>query len=247
MLRSRSKRSKRSPKARFPFARLILSLAVIALVAFAGWSWLASHPQHNPWAPLNLNDPIGMATARKLATLRDNVSECRGALERSEIAFTVLEQIGQDACTLSDRTQLIDYPLAPNTPAMTCPVATALEIWRRKSVEPAAREILGTELIRMEHMGVYNCRRMRGAGSSGAWSQHATANAIDISAFVFADGNRITVLDGWEGTEDEARFLHQIRTDACKVYSTVLSPDYNAAHADHFHFDQGSRWVGVCQ
>ncbi|MGB3930458.1 MAG: extensin family protein, partial [Sphingobium sp.] len=24
-------------------------------------------------------------------------------------------------------------------------------------------------------------------------------------------------------------------------FSTVLSPDYNAAHHDHFHFDMGGR------
>jgi hypothetical protein len=32
------------------------------------------------------------------------------------------------------------------------------------------------------------------------------------------------------------------------VFGTVLSPDYNAAHADHFHFDQAARgFGGLCR
>ncbi|MDP1909506.1 MAG: extensin family protein, partial [Hyphomicrobium sp.] len=32
-----------------------------------------------------------------------------------------------------------------------------------------------------------------------------------------------------------------VRDGACRLFSTTLSPDYNAAHADHLHFDQASR------
>jgi hypothetical protein len=113
-------------------------------------------------------------------------------------------------------------------------------------VAPAALEILGSEVVRFEHMGVYNCRRMRG-GSSSAWSEHSTGNAIDIGAIVLADGRRVSLIDDWNGDADRARFLRQIRDDACDVFAVVLSPDYNAAHADHFHFDQGGSYVGICR
>ncbi|MEL7190416.1 MAG: extensin family protein [Pseudomonadota bacterium] len=247
MARSRRKRAGKRGKALFRFERYFLLIAIAAAVLFAGWRWLAANPQHNPWAPLDISDPIGMATARKLAAMRDDVGQCRAVLERSGVEYSALEPVGEGACARPDRTQLMQIPLAPNTPAVTCPVAAALEMWRRKSVEPAAREIFGSELLRMEHMGAYNCRRMRGAGSGGGWSQHATANAIDISAFVLADGRRITLLESWNGAQDERRFLRRIRDEACGVYTTVLSPDFNAAHADHFHFDQDQRWVGVCR
>ncbi|MEL7196972.1 MAG: extensin family protein [Pseudomonadota bacterium] len=247
MAKSRRKRTGKAGKGGFRIERLFWLTAIAAIIGFAGWSWLNSNPQHNPWAPLDINDPIGMATARKLAAMRDDTSQCRTVLERSGIVYRALEPVGEGACARPDRTQLTQIPLAPNTPAVTCPVAAALEMWRRKSVEPAAREILGSDIVRIEHMGAYNCRRMRGAGSGSGWSQHATANAIDISAFVLANGRRITLLEGWNGAEDEARFLRSIRDDACGVYATVLSPDYNAAHADHFHLDQDVRWVGVCR
>jgi len=49
----------------------------------------------------------------------------------------------------------------------------------------------------------------------------------------------ISVKTGWQGKADEKRFLRRARKAACKVFNVTLSPDYNAAHADHFHFDMG--------
>lgn len=223
-----------------------VTLLVLILAAGAGWTWLQSHPQHNPWAPLDLRHQIGWATATKLASLKDDVPQCREVLERSEVPFIAMESSGEGPCQLSDRTQLTDYPLSPETPTMTCPVAAALELWRTKTVIPAARDIFGAEVVRIEHLGTYSCRRLYGR-DDGPWSEHATANAIDISAFVLADGRRISLIDDWDGDEDERRFLRIVRDGACGVFATVLSPDYNTAHADHFHFDQQSRWTGVCR
>ena len=231
---------------KFRTEKWILLVLIFAVSAFAGWAWLQDHPEHNPYAPLDLRHPVGWATTQKLAALREDVSQCRAVLERSGVAYATLSGTGEGPCARPDRTQLSAYPLAPDTPATTCPVAAALEMWRAKTVEPAARDILGSEIVRIEHLGAFNCRRMRG-NNSGAWSQHATANAIDIAAFVLADGRRISVLEGWDGSEAEAQFLHEVRDGSCGVFATVLSPDYNAAHADHFHFDQSNRWASVCR
>lgn len=225
--------------------RAIRALLLFAIIV-AGMSYIYAHPEHNPTAPLDLRDPIGMATATKLVALRDDVPECRATLQRSGVAFAALPATGEGPCARPDRTRLSDYPLAPSSPPVTCPVAAALEVWRTKSVEPAAREIFGTGLARIEHLGAFSCRRMY-SDPSAAWSQHATANAIDVSAFVLEDGRRINILRDWDGDEAEARFLREVRDGACGVFATVLSPDYNAAHADHFHFDQDNRWTGVCR
>ncbi|TRD09974.1 extensin family protein [Erythrobacter insulae] len=225
--------------------RMIGLLALIAL-GVGLWSWISVHPEHNPWAPLDLRDPIGIATAGKLAALKGDVEECRLALSRSEVSFRALPSTGSGVCERQDRTQLDAYPLSPNTPSVTCPVAVGLEVWRAKNVEPAAREILGSDLDQIEHLGAYSCRRLYG-GDDGPWSEHASSNAIDISAFVLKDGRRISVLGGWDGDNDEQRFLREVRDGACTAFATVLSPDYNAAHADHFHLDQQGRWRGVCR
>ncbi len=227
-------------------ARRAMMALVLVVAAIVGWQWLQTRPQHNPWAPLDLRDPPGWATAQKLTALREDVGECRAVLARSKVAFTALAAAGDGSCARPDRTQLGNYPLAHSTPAVTCPVAAALELWRRESAAPAARAILGSDLARIEHLGAFSCRRMYG-GADGPWSEHATANAIDIAAFVLADGRRISVLADWEGTGPEAAFLRTVRDGACGSFATVLSPDYNAAHADHFHLDQDGRWVGVCR
>lgn len=226
-------------------ARALIAL-IPAVLAILAWQWLLDHPEHDPSAPLDLDDPPGWATRGKLARLRGNVGECRAVLARSDIAFTALPAAGEGACARPDRTRLGAYPLSPDTPPVTCPLAVALEIWRRDSVVPAARAILGSEIARIEHLGAFSCRRMYG-GSDGPWSEHATANAIDIAAFVLEDGRRISVLADWQGERAEARFLRAVRDGACASFATVLSPEYNAAHADHFHLDHDDRWSGVCR
>ena len=225
--------------------RVILLLFVAALFV-AGRSWLAAHPQHDPWAPLDLNDPVGWATEAKLRALAGDVPQCRAVLERSGVEFTALPPEGEGACRREDRTQLADYPLSPDTPPTTCPVAIAMELWQRDAIEPAAQAIFGTGIARIEHLGAYSCRRLYGR-EDGPWSQHATGNAIDIAGFVLTDGTRISVLGDWQGEGDEARFLREVRDGACEAFGIVLSPDYNAAHADHLHLDMGARRGGLCR
>jgi hypothetical protein len=85
-------------------------------------------------------------------------------------------------------------------------------------------------------MGTYSCRNVNG-GRSGKLSEHAFGNAVDVSAFVLRDGRRVSVLSGWHGKSDEREFLRRLHQSACKRFGTVLGPDYNSAHANHFHFD----------
>ena len=114
-------------------------------------------------------------------------------------------------------------------------------------MQPAARDIFGQEVARIEHFGSFSCRRLYGR-DEGPWSQHATGNAIDIAGFVLADGTRIAVVNDWQGEGEKARFLREVRDGACRAFGTVLSPDYNEAHRDHFHLDQEARGLGgVCR
>lgn len=223
----------------------VLILALVAL-ALGGRAWLREHPQHNPWAPLDLRDPPGWATAAKLSALKGDTPACRAVLERSEIAFTALKPQGEGSCARPDRTVLGTYPLSPARRPATCDVALALTLWKRDSLDAEAEAIFNTEIARIEHLGTYSCRRLYGR-SEGAWSEHATGNAIDIAGFVLADGTRISVLEDWNGAERKARFLRRVRDGACQSFSTVLSPNYNAAHRDHFHLDMARGWSGACR
>lgn len=122
-----------------------------------------------------------------------------------------------------------------NLGPVSCPLANSFAAWARFGIDRAARQILGSPLVRIETMGSYSCRNV---GRSGRRSAHATANAIDVSAFVLADGRRIAVLPQWnEGTAEERRFLRTIHESACKRFSTVLGPDYDADHRNHIHVE----------
>lgn len=229
------------------FERLVIAVFVLGGVILAGRAWLADHPQHDPWAPLDLRHPPGWATASKLARLRGDPSECRAVLERSGVAYAVLPEQGEGRCRRPDRTILPEAPLAPEAPPTTCAVAAGFEVWLRQGVQPAAREILGSPVARVEHLGAFSCRRLYGR-AEGRWSEHATGNAIDVAAFVLADGRRIGVAGQWSAGGPAAAFLRRARSEACRVFGTVLSPDYNAAHADHLHLDQAARGIGgVCR
>lgn len=122
-----------------------------------------------------------------------------------------------------------------NLGPVSCPLANTFAAWARFGIDRAAQQILGSGLVRIETMGSYSCRNV---GRSGRRSAHATANAIDVSAFVLADGRRIAVLSHWsEGTAEERRFLRAIHESACKRFNTVLGPDYDADHRNHIHVE----------
>lgn len=228
--------------------RTVIVLLVLASAGLAGREWLARHPEHNPWAPLTLTEPAGWATAMKLQTLRGDVAQCRGFLERSGIKAESLAPTGEGQCLRDDR-QVLQGPqqlkvrLAPAGTQATCAIDAGMALWLTHGIQPAATRIFGSPVARIEHLGTNNCRRI-GGGADGNWSEHATGNAMDVGAFVLADGRRISVLKDWTSGGEKAAFLRAVRDTACESFSTVLSPDYNAAHADHLHLDQAQRAGG---
>ena len=94
--------------------------------------------------------------------------------------------------------------------------------------------------MQIDHYGVYACRGVNGQASARP-SAHSRAAAIDIAGVQLRDGRRISIARDWTGDGPEARFLRRIRDDACQVFGTTLSPDYNAAHHDHLHLEPGER------
>jgi hypothetical protein len=127
-----------------------------------------------------------------------------------------------------------------NTKALTCDTALPLTRWFEGVVQFSAQRWFGARVVKLESMGTYACRNVVGnAAYSGKLSEHAHANAVDIGGFVLADGRRVSVLGGWHGGSEERGFLHEIHDAACHRFTTVLGPDYNAAHANHLHFDMG--------
>lgn len=232
--------------------RFLVVIAVVAVALFFGRVWLRDHPEYDPRAPLTIDQPDTWVTARKFASLRSDRDVCRAFLRRSGIAVTALPPLGIAQCRRDDRKVLaspaqFDIALRPVGAQATCAIDAGLARWLHRDVQPAAKASFGERVARIEHLGTANCRRI-GGGDTGNWSEHATGNAIDIAAFVLADGRRISVLRDWDSKDPAAApksdFLHLVRDRACSSFSTVLSPDYNDAHADHLHLDQARRSAG---
>jgi hypothetical protein len=167
--------------------------------------------------------------------------QCHVALARENVGFRVLEdrQFG-GGCSAVGAVQLteIGTPVT-NLGAMRCPLARAFAGWVRESVQPEAERRFGSGVRRIESFGTYSCRPVN-SQAGARLSEHAFANAVDIAAFVLADGRRITVLDHWTGDDEDARaFLRAVHRAGCRRFSVGLSPDSDVYHRNHLHFDLG--------
>ena len=221
-------------------------LALLGTGAFLLWALARGRPQDLPWTPLDLGAPIGMFTGRKLTALTENFPQCRAQLDAAGVRYTVLPpRQGEGRCGYADGVRLTEggarrIGFRPAGLGVACPVAAALAMWEWDVVQPAAQRHFGHRVTTIDHFGSYACRRIYGR-DAGTWSEHSTADAVDIAGFRLDDGRRITVIGDWQGDGAKAAFLREVRDGACKLFATTLSPDYNAAHRDHLHLDQANR------
>jgi hypothetical protein len=201
-------------------------------------------PQHLPWKPLRLTDPIGVATRPKVTEAQ--AAACRQVLTDGGVTFqAVPDSTSGDFCQVKDALFINGgaASLKPVGAVMTCGEALAYALWDRQVVQPQAQAFFGTSVVSIDHYGTYSCRRRYGRADQPV-SEHAYANALDAAAFHLADGRVISVERDWADPGPPGQFLHQVRDGACRVFGTVLSPDYNAEHHNHLHLDMGSG--GVC-
>ena len=217
----------------------VIFAVFVSLVALVGY-WRNIPPGDNPFIPLALDHEVGRLTEGKLAALKDDASVCRALLDASSIRYRpVRDRRESDYCGFKDAVRVEASMIRYSSPvAATCPMAAALFLWERDILSPLAKEKLGSDVKRIEHVGTYSCRRVYG-GQRGEPSQHATANAIDVIGFTLEDGRVVSVLKHWDKKSDEGRFLEALHKRSCQMFRTVLGPDYNTFHDDHFHIDMG--------
>ncbi len=181
-------------------------------------------------------------TATQTYSPSPSARQCLAELGKSNASFTPLpDQYFGGGCSTLNTVRLSaiygdEKPLpVANLGPVACPLANTFAAWARYGVDRAARQILDSGLARIETMGSYSCRNVAGTGRRSA---HATANAIDVGAFILEDGRRISLINGWSnGTRQERQFLRVVHESACKRFGTVLGPDYNSAHRNHFHLE----------
>ena len=244
-------------------------LLFLLAILLAGWALgagrIAIPDEWNPWAPLQIDAPQNLLTGFKLSRASADPQACKAALADALMDWSpLLDRVTAPGCGFDNALSITRTSVAVNAPfSLSCRAALSLAMWERHVLQQAARNELGTNVRKVEHLGSYACRNLYGR-KAGARSQHASADALDIAAFVMDDGRRVSVVKDWRSDADgkaprqkvrgidgdarsaspdavapEAHFLRAIRDGACRYFDAVLGPDYNSAHADHFHFDRG--------
>jgi hypothetical protein len=247
----------RTHAARARFLRWTAWFAVtlsVSVVVLSGMRALDAYPdRYKAWTDLNLDEPAGPFDAIKRVQL-GAIPACMEALEESSALTRAAEPLeGPDGCGYDEAVVLERSGhawSAPQPMVMRCPLAAAIYLWERRVVAPAAEAHFGQGVAEIRQYGIYSCRPVNNR-EGARLSEHAKANAIDVSGFVLEDGRMISVRSGWRGedadeggdedAQAEAAFLREVQSGACGLFRGVIGPDGDAAHADHFHLDMG-RW-----
>lgn len=197
------------------------------------------------YAPFDLRAEPDWLTPVQLYFLRANSEKCLAVLSRSEVAFNRQSfPFNERGCGFDDGVLLTKQSVSYGGGVLLrCASAASLVLWERHVLQQESMRVLNKKVRAIRTFGTFSCRNVNHQ-KEGRLSQHATANAIDIASFTFEDGSSAVLLKDWEkGAHGE--FLRAVRDGACRFFRGVLSPDFNAAHANHFHFDMG-RWT-VCR
>jgi hypothetical protein len=296
-------------------ARLTLVLLIaLPAAASAEVADLPPVPQRNPFRAPVKPKPVLPKDQPTLpwteAEIDAATAKCKTLLTGDPLDYEMLPPIKEGLCGTPAPVLLRavghDPKVTLDPPAtLSCPMADTLGEWLRNTVQPEAKKLFGSHVVKIQNSSSYVCRN-RYNGTNTLLSEHALANAFDVSQFVLANGTRISVLDhpfvrpkiGAPGsdivtpqvaTEEDygsghpsnpfiepkagdrgedavtpakvestpppppsvttepvspdakSQFVTFLFEDACRHFGTVLGPNANEAHKDHFHLDMKAR------
>ncbi len=225
--------------------RLFLLLLLLLMAAAAFWFGVVPLAW-SPFARITLDERPGIFVDPRLAMLRRNPALCAAVLKPPHIEATpIRDNPITKGCGWVNSVGVANAGGARvGVDKLTCEMAAAIALWLEYEVQPLAEKMFGARVASLHDMGTYSCRDIIG---NVFWkdfrSQHATANAYDVGGFTLADGRTISVLRNWQKPDLEGRFLHEAHRRACRYFRVALSPNFNAAHRDHLHFDRGFLWT----
>ncbi len=223
------------------FLGLVLGVMAVSAALYGAARLELLPARYNPLLPLDLNQPPGPVTTLKLWRLGSDYQGCVDALTRAGAAVEPVADFvspQKPACSRTDSVLVSKLSAASLRPEeMRCAVALRLYLLEKHVMQPQAVALMGSPVRSIAHFGSYSCRTMR--GSSWRMSEHASANAFDLRGVTLADGRALSLKADWTRDGPASGFFKRVRTGACGLFNMVLSPDYNADHADHIHVDLG--------
>ncbi|AHF78062.1 Extensin family protein [Sodalis praecaptivus] len=231
--------------------RFLLVIAVLAALVVGGYPWIDRHlpPGYRPFAPLSVDDPPTWVTRMKLKRIKQDPAACMALLTQAQAAGRITfrqQRSSEGDCPLDNPVRVTRFgPVALSASFLaSCPLALSSTMFVGQAAAPEAQTLLGKRLVRIDHVGSFACRNIYHR-AEGRRSEHASADALDVAAFRFSDGSRLTIGGDYRRQNDGGQYLRTLFSASCAYYGNALGPDYNAAHASHFHL--GMRGFGLCR
>lgn len=221
-----------------------LAIVILGVACGVGYRYLPSY--YNPFVPLELSDPPNRLTHFKLQRLTPE--RCQSLLAQANQRKLISSQPVADSageCPLAGVVRVRDFGSVKLSSSFlaSCPLALSSALFVEQQARPLTEQLMASRLTRIDHLGSFACRNIYHRPAARR-SEHASAQALDISGFRLADGRHITVLRGWK-EDKNAAWLQALLSASCRYYGNGLGPDYNVAHANHFHL--GMRGYGLCR
>lgn len=220
--------------------------ACLSRCDFGTFPGTGCRPGYGCDAARRANEP-GTSQSVCLPGVETSISTCQERLIARGIQFepTVVpsDSAAGQACTVQDpvrvRSPLLGVELAYYEGSPTSTVLGACEMIH--ALADTIEDLKPHGLVRLRHIGTYNCRVI---GGTSTLSRHAFGDAIDLYGFELANGSYYTLIDDWQHDNPNpstpgARFMYDAsrRWHANFVWNIILTPDFNAAHDNHFHID----------
>ncbi|MGE0062656.1 MAG: extensin family protein [Xanthobacteraceae bacterium] len=228
--------------------------AALAVAACGGFAWAEPVPRSDVPA---ITGRIPLPEARPPIELRlkygpraifvpddhlvNEPSRCLVEVQKVAVVESIALVTGPDMCGSPDMVRLKavrmpdgrEVEIAPAA-ELRCTMAVSLAAWLRDELPGA----IGSEIKKVVAYNSYECRpRNRVFGANVKVSEHGKGNALDIRAFVRADGSTIDPT-----SIKESRPLREaIRKSACERFATVLGPGSDGYHEEHIHVDAAER------
>lgn len=159
---------------------------------------------------------------------------CGDSAIRGEVVGQVPGRIAQCGVNRAVRVHQINGVTLSRASVMECDTARTLKRWMGQDMTPIVGN-RGGGVTGLRVAAHYACRT-RNSQPDARVSEHAKGRAIDIAAFQLRDGSEISVEDHW-GRGRNGRILRRLHQSACGPFGTVLGPESDRWHQDHFHFD----------
>lgn len=230
------------------------SLVLLLVLAVAGWwslPWLKQHlpAAYNPFTPLSVTDPPGWMTRFKLERLEKDPAACLAVMQQAQqTGWVTWREVPplSGGCPLEKPLRIKRFGSVTLSSSFlaSCPLAVASTMYVLRSSALTQQSEFNSPLARIAHVGSYACRNIYHR-QKGRLSEHASADAWDVTAFQLRNGQWLEVKKHWRQPDPASRLLHDLWRNGCQSFGNTLGPDYNAAHATHFHL--GMRGAGYCR